>query len=54
MHTIKYKNGYIHVNFIGKNEVIRVMVDQYAYAIQVKSVHAAKIMITKHNKKYGG
>jgi len=28
--------------------------DAWAYVIEVKSIHAAKILITKHSKKYGG
>lgn len=54
MRTFKYKNGFIHVNFIGKREVIKVQVDSFAYALEVKSVHAAKLLISKHSKNYGG
>lgn len=46
MITHKYKSGYIHENFT--SGVIRVQVDAYAYAIEVKSLHAAKLLITKH------
>lgn len=52
MSTFKYKCGFIHENFT--TGVTRVQVDQYAYAIEVKSVQAAKLLITKHLKKYGG
>lgn len=46
MNTFKYKCGYIHENFtLG---VIRVQVDAYAYAIEVKSILAAKQLISKH------
>ena len=58
----KYKSGYISGYSVfdghwpvGKYvEIIKVRVDQWAYLIEVKSMHAAKIMITKHEKKYGG
>ncbi len=46
MNTIRYKTGYIHINFT--LDMVRVQVDGYAYSIEVKSVHAAKILITKH------
>jgi len=52
MLTFKYKTGYIHDNFT--TGVIRVQVDGYAYAIEVKSIHAAKILITKHVNKMKG
>ena len=52
--TNSYKSGYIFWTSFGSYEVVRVMVDKYAYPIEVKSIHAAKIMITKHSKKYGG
>lgn len=50
--TIRYKNGFIHYssNYLG--ETIRVMVDEWAYSIEVKSTHAAKLLITKHEKRY--
>lgn len=51
--TISYKTGYIHSAIINGTEVVRVQVDQYAYAIQVKSHHAAKVIITKHVKRMG-
>jgi hypothetical protein len=49
-YTITYKTGYIHGASFGSIEVIRVSVDGYAYAIEVKSLHAAKIAITRHIK----
>lgn len=48
--TIKYKSGYIHTACFGSDTVVRVKVDAYAYPLQVKSVHAAKVLITKHVK----
>lgn len=51
--TISYKQGYIHCAYFGSNEVIRVVVDKFAYPIQVKSIHQAKLWITNHSKKYG-
>jgi competence protein ComGF len=59
IHTIGYKNGFIHLTYPHqynnlKREVIRVQVDGYAYSIQVKSLHAAKITITKHENKIRG
>lgn len=52
--TIGYKGGWIHLSYFDNNEVIRVQVDKYAYPIQVKSLHAAKIIISKHIVNYGG
>jgi hypothetical protein len=51
--TQAYKNGYIHSACFGNIQVIRVQVDKYAYVIQVKSFHHAKILITAHEKNYG-
>lgn len=48
--TFSYKTGFIHVSTLSGGEVIRVQVDAYAYALQVKSVQAAKVLITKHIK----
>jgi hypothetical protein len=48
-----YKQGRILGASFGSVEVIRVMVDDRAYPIEVKSVHAAKLLITAHAKKYG-
>lgn len=46
MRTFKYKNGYIHENFT--TGVVQV---QIGYKVTVvKSVHAAKIFITKAGK----
>jgi hypothetical protein len=45
MHTFKYKCGYVHENFT--SGMVRVQVDEYAYPIEVRSIHAAKIRITK-------
>lgn len=53
-HTFKYKTGYIHTSYAEGTEVIRVQVDGFAYSLIVKSVHAAKIIISKHLKKIGG
>lgn len=47
--TISYRGGYIHLSYFGNIEVIRVQVDAYAYPIQVKSLRAAKILISKHS-----
>lgn len=49
--TTRYKTGWIHYSYVDGKEVVRVSIDQFAYAAQVKSGHAAKIAITKHNKK---
>lgn len=52
--TFRYKTGFIHESYVTGLQIIRVQVDQFAYAIQVKSIRAAKLLITKHNKKIGG
>jgi len=52
--TTNYKQGYIFSKHVDNIEVIQVRVDATAYMIYVKSYHAAKILITKHAKKYGG
>ena len=52
--TIGYKKGFIHLSHVENHEVVRVQVDGYAYAVQVKSLHAAKILISKHAASYGG
>jgi hypothetical protein len=49
--TIAYKQGYIHTAYLGSIEVVRVSVDQYAYAIEVKSIRAAKQAITRYMNK---
>jgi hypothetical protein len=50
-HTIRYKQGYIHLSYYKDKEIIRVQVDGYAYPIETKSTHSAKILITKHLNK---
>lgn len=52
-YTFKYKTGYIHTASFGSVEVVRVRVDEFAYPIEVKSIHAAKMAITRHIKRYG-
>lgn len=52
--TQSYKQGYIFSAYIDGNEVVKCQVDKHAYIIYVKSIHAAKILITKHNKKCKG
>ena len=49
MHTFKYKGHYIHENF--NSDIIQV---QFANnkIITVKSVRAAKILITRHIKAF--
>jgi hypothetical protein len=54
LHTFKYKTGYIHISSYAHYEIIRVRVDAYAYLIEVKSIHSAKILITKHENKIKG
>ncbi len=50
--TIKYKFGFIHLSYPdNKTEIVRVQVDPYAYSMEVKSIHSAKIIITKHEQK---
>jgi hypothetical protein len=50
--TFRYRTGWIHVSSLSENrEIIRVQVDACAYAIEVRSVHAAKLAITKHMKR---
>lgn len=46
--------GYIFSAHYDGGEVIRVCVNNYAYSVQVKSMHAAKLMITKHANKLKG
>jgi len=47
-----YKCGFIHESVFSNNAtIIRVQVDKYAYPVEVRSIHAAKIMITKHFNK---
>lgn len=49
-HSYKYKSGYIHLSYFDNVERVRVSVHGTAYAMEVRSVHAAKIAITKHLK----
>jgi len=51
--TQGYKCGYIHSANIDGHWIIRAQVDGYAYFIQVKTIRAAKLLITKHFKKRG-
>lgn len=46
-HSFAYKSGHIHV-VSDKTEIITVSVDRLAFPVKVKSVRAAKLMITKH------
>jgi hypothetical protein len=49
MHTFSYKRGFIHVNFTDpKREIIHAQID--GYRVEVKSIHAAKLLITKYTK----
>lgn len=52
-YTLKYKCGWIHGAVIDGNSVITFQVDSYAYIIYAKSLHAAKIAITKYFNKKG-
>jgi len=58
--TIRYKSGYIHISMLKTlysdntsetREVIKVAVNQFAYLIETKSILAAKMKITKFEKK---
>lgn len=61
-HTFAYKTGYIHITIscpvnslssYDKNyHIVQVQLNKYAYLIEVKSVHAAKLFITKHGDGY--
>jgi hypothetical protein len=50
--TFKYKCGYIHTAYNDRHskERVQYQVDEFAYAQEAKSVHAAKIQITNHLK----
>lgn len=50
-HTFKYKQGYIHTSYLNGIEVVKYNVDAYAYVQYAKSVHAAKIAISKHSTR---
>ncbi len=43
-----YKGGFIHSADIDGHSIIRAQVDAYAYPIQLKSILAAKQLISKH------
>lgn len=47
-HTIRYKQGYIHISNWNNIETIRVCVTPYALTVRCKSVRAAKQMITRY------
>jgi hypothetical protein len=49
--TVKYKKGFIHSAYYGNKEVIKVQIDNLACLVEVKSYHAAKILITKYEVK---
>jgi hypothetical protein len=49
MHTFKYKTGYIHENFTTGMESVKVQINSVIW--YVKSVHAAKIAITRYEKE---
>lgn len=51
---MSYKLGYIYGATIDGHDVIKYQVDGYAYIQHAKSVHAAKIILTKHFKKVKG
>lgn len=52
--TQRYKMGYIHSATIEGNEIVKVQVNQFAYIVYVKSIPAAKLLITKHLLKNSG
>jgi hypothetical protein len=52
--TQSYRCGFIHSAYVNGHWIVRAQVDGYAYPIQLKSIHAAKILITKHFKKKEG
>lgn len=51
--TMKYKRGYIFTAVIDGHQVTKFTVDAYTYIQYAKSVHAAKLAISKHDKKVG-
>lgn len=52
MITYSYKHGFIHDNFT--TGVIQIQVQgEHGFLMTVKSVHAAKILLTKHFNKWG-
>ena len=50
MQTIRYKQGYIHISYYNNVESVRVSVTPYALVRRVKSVRAAKQLITRAAK----
>lgn len=54
MQTIQYKGGYIHLSYTDGRETVRVSVTPFSYCMTVKSLRAAKILITRNQKNYGG
>lgn len=53
--TFRYRAGWIHVSdLLEGREIVRVQVDAFAYAVEVRSVFAAKLVITKHMKRING
>lgn len=52
MVTFGYKGGFIHENFTAG--IIQVQVTAYSPPVYVKSIQAAKAMITKYQKSVKG
>lgn len=50
--TISYKTGYIYTAVIDGQDIVKYQVDKHAYVQYCKSIHAAKIIITKHFNKF--
>ena len=46
--TQSYKSGFIHSAVIDGHDVTKVQADPFAYVVYVKSIRAAKLLITKH------
>lgn len=52
MQTIRYKTGWIHISqHVDGHEIIRAQVNRFGYTREAKSLHAAKILISKHRSK---
>ena len=49
--TQKYKCGWIYSATIDGQHVVKMQVDAHAYVVYTKSIHSAKIAITKHLNK---
>ena len=49
--TQKYKSGWIYSATINGHDVVKMQVDAHAYVVYTKSIHSAKIAITKHLNK---